>query len=94
MTSDMTLPEAKELMKNWLQPPREIAEQALAILIEDKGGRSWIELHPEVCADPQEMPIRANPRTWNLNLMPYREMQYGGRTLFVFWHHIEVLLTP
>lgn len=87
----MTQADAKKVLQSWLTANQDALEAALEALI----SKEWLNKHPELFIHPRQTIDERTlglHQSWDCNLMPYREITCGNRTVYVFDFHINELL--
>ena len=90
----MTNFQAREILKKWFLAEELFLELAIFIVLSKKE-KQWLTAHPELFVHPRDAMDESTlgvHQTWYCNLMPYREIRYRGRMLYVFDFHINDLL--
>ncbi len=82
---------AEGIFSHWFRASDDELIEALDLTVSP----SWLENYPDLMIHPRDT---INEKTlgvhqsWDCNLMPYRELMFRGQRIFLFEHHIDLIL--
>ena len=91
----MSMNEALVILQSWFTVPEERLVEALSVVIRLKSS-TWIDRHPDLFTHPRDTVDEeslGHHQCWHWHIMPYREVPFLGRTLYIFEYHIEDLMS-
>lgn len=91
----MNLNQAFDALQSWSTIPPQRLEQALSVVIDAKGP-AWLDRYPELFTHPRDTVDEESlgyHQCWQWVVMPYREVRFRDRAIYVFAYHIEALIS-
>ena len=82
------------VLQSWFTAPQPLLVSALSVVLDAKDP-GWLERNRDLFTHPRDTVDESSlgyHQCWHWHIMPYREVPFLGRTLYIFEYHIEDLV--